>query len=198
MTKRTTSGFWGLLPWRRLVAFAGGGLLALSASPAFAAEGGMKLLSISTLIGEMLTFAVLVWFVMKFVWPPLMTAIDDRRKQIADGLAAAEQGKKDLADAAAERTSIIKEARATASRIVADGEEQKTAVIAQARTEAEAERARIVQQGQREVESEKAAMRRELQKKLSGLAVAGAKRILGREVDPKAHADIIDSLREKI
>ncbi|MGI9337036.1 MAG: F0F1 ATP synthase subunit B [Gammaproteobacteria bacterium] len=171
--------------------------LALSAT-ANAAEGEFKLLSVTTLLGQIITFAVLVWFMMKFVWPPLMTKIDDRRKQIADGLAAAERGKKDLADAAAEKTSIIKEARADASRIVADGKEQKTAVIAQARSEAETERARIVEQGRREVESEKAAMRRELQKKLGGLAVAGAKRILEREVDPKAHADIIDSLREKI
>lgn len=180
---------------RRFVALAFG---VFGVSAAFAAEGGLKLLSITTLIGEMLTFAVLVWFVMKFVCPPLMAAIDERRKQIADGLAAAEQGKKDLSDAAAERSSIIKEARTAASRIIADGEEQKTAVITKAKAEAEAERARIVRQGQREVESEKAAMRRELQKKLSGLAVAGAARILGREVDPKAHADIIDSLREKI
>ena len=179
-----------------LAAFVAG---AFGASAVMAAEGGgLKLLSVSTLIGEIITFGILVWVMMKFVWPPLMTAIDNRRKQIADGLAAAEQGKKDLANAATEKADIIKEARAAAGQIIADGEEQKTAVIAAARTAAETERARIVQQGKREVETERAAMRRELQKKLSGLAVAGAARILGREVDPKAHADIIESLREKV
>ena len=174
--------------------------LALTTLPsAGAAEGGgLKLLSVTTLLGEFITFGILIWVMMKFVWPPLMTAIESRRKEIADGLAAAEQGKKDLAAAADEKAAIVKEARAAAGKIIAEGESQKAAIVASAREEAENEKKRIVQQGVREVETERAAMQRDMQKRIGGLVVSGAARILGREVDPKAHADIVDSLREKI
>ncbi len=166
------------------------------AFPAFGAEGGLKLLSVTTLIGEIITFAILVWVMMKFVWPPLMGAIESRQKEIADGLAAAEQGKKELADAASSRQQIVAEARASAGKLVGEGEERKAAIVASAREEAEGERSRIVEQGRREVENERAAMRREMQQRVGGLAVVGAAKILRREVDEKAHADIIDSLQK--
>ena len=183
---------------RAVRAFAFAFATLLCAGAAAAEGGGLKLLSVTTLLGEFITFGILIWVMMKFVWPPLTAAIENRRKEIADGLAAAEQGKKDLAAAAAEKDAIVKEARAAAGKIIAEGESQKAAIVASAREEAENEKKRIVQQGVREVETERAAMQRDMQKRIGGLVVSGAARILGREVDPKAHADIVDSLREKI
>lgn len=172
-------------------------LVALSVvSPAMAAEGGLKLLSFSTLLGEMITFAILVWVMMKFVWPPLMKAIESRQKEIADGLAAGEQGRQELLAAEEEKSALLSEARAKTGDIVAGGEKRRTAIVEAAKQEAEAERARIVEQGRRELESERVAMQREMEQKLGGLVIVGATQILQREVDAKAHQDIIESLKK--
>ena len=163
-----------------------------------AAEGGLKLLSFTTLIGEMITFAILVWVVMKFVWPPLMNAIEARQKEIADGLAAAESGRQALASAEQEKASVLEDARAKMNDMVADGEKRRTDIIEAAKLEAETERARIVEQGRREVDADRTAMQRELQSKLGDLVVAGATQVLGREVDAAAHNDIIESLKKSV
>lgn len=171
---------------------------ALSLSAANAAEGGLKLLSFTTLIGEMITFAILVWVMMKYVWPPLMNAIENRQKEIADGLAAAEQGRQELASAGEERDALLKEARAKTSDLLADGEQRRNAIVDAARQEAESERARIVELGRREVDAERVAMQRDMRQKLGGLVVAGATQILRREVDASAHQDILDGLKKSL
>ena len=173
-------------------------LALLAAMPALAASegGGLKLISFTTLLGEIATFVILIWVVMKFVWPPLMNAVETRQKEIADGLAAAEEGKQSLAVAAEEKNMLLKEARERAGVLVADGEQRKSAIVDSAKTEAESERTRILEQGRRDVESERAAMQREMEQRLGGLVIAGAAQILQREVDEKSHADIVESLKK--
>ena len=170
---------------------------ALSAAIPAAAEG-LKLLSFTTLLGEIITFAILVAVVMKFVWPPLMNAVETRQKEIADGLAAGAQGKEDLAAAEARKNELLADARTRAGQILAEGEKRKSEIVESARGEAEAENARILEQGRRTIEMERAAMSRELQEKVGELAVAGASRILAREVDAKTHTEIIESLKQKL
>lgn len=171
---------------------------ALAAPAAAAAEGGLKLLSFTTLIGEMITFAILVYVVMKFVWPPLMGAIETRQKEIADGLAAGERGRQALADADREKDTMLSEARARSGELVADGEKRGSAIVDAARQEAESEKSRIIELGKREVEAERMAMQRALEEKLGALVIAGAEQVLRREVDAKAHQDIIDSMKKAL
>ena len=173
------------------------GLLALAATTPAAAEG-LKLLSFTTLIGEIITFAVLIWVIMKFVWPPLMNAIETRQKEIADGLAAAEQGRQDLAAAGARKDELLSAARDKATVLIADGEKRKGEIVGSAKGEAESESQRIFEQGRRDLDLERIAMRRELEQKVGELALAGATQILAREVDAKTHADIIDSLQKSM
>lgn len=173
-------------------------VLAAAAAVQPSAAEGLKLLSFTTLLGEIVTFAILVWVVMKFVWPPLMKAVETRQKEIADGLAAAAQGKEDLAAAATRKDELLADARTKASELLADGEKRKSAIVDSARGEAEAENARILEQGRRTVEMERAAMCRELQQQVGALAVAGASQILAREVDSKAHDDIVESLKKQL
>jgi F-type H+-transporting ATPase subunit b len=164
---------------------------------AHAAEGGLKLLSFTTLLGQIITFAILVWVMLKYVWPPLTRAVEARQKEIADGLAAANQGKQELADAESQKRALLTEAKDKSAELLAEGEKQRAAIVEAARADAEAERARIVEAGKREVESERAAMRRELQNKVGELALAGATQILRREVDARAHQDIVSALKQQ-
>ena len=175
-----------------------GAVLAAAAAFQPAAAEGLKLLSFTTLLGEIITFAILVWVVMKFVWPPLMNAVEARQKEIADGLAAGEQGRQDLAAAETRKDELLADARTRAGHLLAEGEKRKNDIVESARGEAESENARIMEQGRRELELERAAMRRELQGQVGALALDGASRILAREVDAKAHDDIVESLKKKL
>jgi F-type H+-transporting ATPase subunit b len=151
-----------------------------------------------SLIGQMITFGVLIWFTMKFVWPPLIGAVDRRNKEIAEGLDAAAQGKQRLAEAKDRLKELVEQGRAKQQEHIADGKRQRTDIIAKATQEATVERDRIIAAGKKAVEQERATMVRELQDKCSDLVVAGASRILRREVDAKAHQDIVDELINKI
>lgn len=172
-------------------------LAAAATTPALAA-GGLKLISFSTLLGEIVTFAILVYVVMKFVWPPLMAAIETRQKEIADGLAAAEQGKQELAAANERKDELLSGARAQVGVLIADGEKRKNDIVDSARAVAETEKERILEQGRRDLELERSAMCRELEHKVGELAMAGAAKILAREVDAKTHTDIVDSLKNSM
>ena len=171
-------------------------LMAAATMPA-AAEG-LKLLSFSTLLGEIITFAILIWVVMKFVWPPLMNAIETRQKEIADGLAAAEQGRQELRAADARKDELLTDARAKAAQLIAEAQKRKSEIIDSARGEADAENARILAQGQQALELERATMCRELQQRVGALAISGASQILTREVDAAAHNDIVESLKKSL
>ena len=152
----------------------------------------------ATIIGQAIVFLILIWFSVKFIWPPLLKAIDDRQKKIADGLAAAERGQKELHQASGEAEAIVGEAREKALRIVDQANRRSNEIIEEARATAIAEGQRLVGDARQEVALEQARARDALRKDVAQLAVAGASRLLGREVDAKAHADLIEKLAREI
>ena len=152
----------------------------------------------ATLFGQMLAFGILIWFTMKFVWPPLLAAIDERRKTIADGLSAAERATQSLKDASTKSDEELKAARQQSAEIVANANKQAAQLVEQAKTAASTEAERIRTAAKGEVDREIAVAREALKKQVGELAVLGASRILKREVDAKAHADVIGELAARI
>lgn len=154
--------------------------------------------SIPSIVGQMIVFAIFVWFTMKFVWPPITKALNERQARIAEGLAAAEKGQKALAEASTRSDDALKAARAQAQEIVAAANKQATQIVEQARGEAEIEKARIVAAGHAEVVRELSQAKDTLRKQVGELAVAGASKILKREINAGAHADLISELAAKV
>jgi len=152
----------------------------------------------ATIFFQMLVFFVLGWFTMKFVWPPLTKAIDERRQKIADGLAAAEKGRADLAQAQARVSLIEASAESETHARIVEAEKQAAALVDDARREAEAERARIVATARQEAEQEAQRAIASLREDVAALAVKGAEQILKREVDAKAHADLLAQLKTQL
>lgn len=152
----------------------------------------------ATLIGQAFAFAIFVWFCMRFVWPPLIAAIEDRQKKIADGLTQAERAGKDLKLAQAKATEQLKDAKVQAAEIIEQGNKRRTKIIEDAIAEAETERARIIVQGEAEIEAERSRAREELRQQVSNLAIAGAEKIIKRSIDKEANSDIIDQLVSKL
>ncbi len=151
-----------------------------------------------TLLGQMITFGLLVWFTMKFVWPPLMRAMEARQKTIADGLAAGERGKHDLEIAQQKAGEILREARAEAADTLATAGRHAATLIDEAKTQARAEGEKILQAARAEIERERNAAREQLRQQVGVLAVSGAARILEKEIDAKAHAKLIDGLVKEL
>lgn len=151
-----------------------------------------------TLIAQSIVFALFIWFTAKFVWPPLMRAVEARQKQIADGLAAADKGNRSLAEASAKSDEQLKAARAQAQDILANANKQAGQAIEQAKGTAQGEAERIKAAAREEVEREVNRVKEQLRKQVGELAVAGAAQILKREIDPKAHADVLKELAAKI
>ena len=151
-----------------------------------------------TIVGQAITFAILIWFTMKFVWPPITTALEERAQKIADGLAAAERGKADLARAEQRSNDALVEARQKAAEIIALSEKRRAEIVEEAKAEAVAEADRIKAAAKAEVEQESYRAREALRSQVAQLAVAGAERILRREVDPKAHADLLNALSAEL
>jgi len=152
----------------------------------------------ASLLGQAITFAILVWFTMKFVWPPLTAALDERTKRIADGLAAAERGKQDLEQAEKRVSAELDRAKQQASEIIAQSEKRATAIIEEAKGNAKAEADRIVAGAKAELAQEVQRAKSDLRNQVATLAVAGAEKILRREVDQKAHADILGDLKAQL
>jgi F-type H+-transporting ATPase subunit b len=151
-----------------------------------------------TLIMQAAAFAAFIWFTAKFVWPPLMRAVEARQKQIADGLAAADEGRKSLANAEKRIADLVGEARSKAGEIVAQGEKFRQETVEQAKAEAKAEADRIVAAAKAEIAQEIARAKEDLRHQVSSLAVAGAEKILKREVDAKAHADLLAEIQRQV
>jgi F-type H+-transporting ATPase subunit b len=147
-----------------------------------------------TIIAQALSFALLIWFTAKFIWPPLLTAIESRQKTIADGLADAERAKHDLDMAAKRSADILREAKDRAGEIVANGEKRASEIVEQAKAQAKVEGDRIVAGAKAEVEQEVFRAKEQLRTQVSAIALAGAGKILGREIDAKAHNDLLDKL----
>jgi len=146
----------------------------------------------------MIVFFVLAWVTMKFIWPPLTRAMDDRRQKIADGLAAAEKGKADLAQAQARINLIEANAKADNHARVVEAEKQAAAIIDQARRDAESEKARILAQAQQDAAQEVQRARESLRADVAVRAIKGAEQILRREVDAAAHAELLDELKAQL
>lgn len=148
----------------------------------------------ATLLGQAITFVLFVWFCMKFVWPPVIRAIEKRQKEIADGLNSAEAAKKDLQLAQANTTEIMQQAKVEANTIIEQANKRKAAILEEAKQEALREKERIVVQGMAEVDSERKRAREDLKQQVAMLAIAGAEKIIERSVNEAANSDIIDKL----
>lgn len=152
----------------------------------------------ATLFAQIIVFFVLVWFTMKFVWPPIVQALDERANKIAEGLAAAERGKSD-AEAAEKRVAeTLAEGRQQVAELVTNADKRAAHIVEEARTQAQEEAARIVAQARAEVETETNRAREVLREQVGLLAVKGAEKILRREVDSVKHADILSTLKQEL
>ena len=151
-----------------------------------------------TLLMQAVAFAAFIWFTAKFVWPPLMRAIEARQKTIADGLAAGEQGRQSLATAEKRIGDLMNEAKSKAAEIVAQGEKFRAETVEAAKHEAKAEADRIIAGAKAEIAQEVARAKESLREQVASLAVVGAEKILAREVDAKAHADLLDAIQRQI
>ncbi|MEQ4794373.1 F0F1 ATP synthase subunit B [Klebsiella variicola subsp. variicola] len=148
----------------------------------------------ATILRQAIAFVLFVLFCMKFVWPPIMAAIEKRQKEIADGLSSAERAKKDLDLAKADAGDQLAKAKAEAQAIIESANKQRTQMIEEAKAEAELERSKIVAQAQSELDAERKRAREELRKQVAMLAIAGAEKIIERSVDEAANSDIVDKL----
>jgi len=151
-----------------------------------------------TLFAQAVTFALFIWFTVKFVWPPLLRAIETRQKTIADGLAEAERGRSSLADAQKQTDQILRDARNRAQEVMAAAEKSASQRIEESKSQAKTEGERIVAAAHAQIEQEVQAARQQLREQVALLAVAGAEKILKREVDAKAHASMLDQLKAQI
>lgn len=147
-----------------------------------------------TLIGQLIAFAVFVVFCMKYVWPPLMAAIEARQKTIADGLAASERAEKDLELAQSKATSQLKEAKEQAAEIVEQAKKRANQLVDEETQRGHAEREKIIASGYAEIEAERNRAKEDLRKQVAALAIAGAEKILAREIDAAAQNDIVEKL----
>lgn len=152
----------------------------------------------ATLIAQTIMFILFVWFCMKFVWPPIMQALSDRKKQIADGLAAGERGKQELEQASKSAADEMLIAKQKAAEILAQAEKRSSQVVEEAKGLAKEEGDRIVSMAKAEVEQEIVRAREMLRQNVADLAVAGAAKILDREVDAKAHADLLKNIKAEL
>lgn len=152
----------------------------------------------ATLIAQALTFIAFIWFTVKFVWPPLLAAIEERRTKIADGLAAADKGARSLEDAQVKINAMIEEARGQARSILDQAQSRANGMVDEARVSATQERERILKSAQAEVDQQINRARDELRTQVAAITVAGAEQILGREIDARAHQDLLDKLAAQI
>ncbi|MES2127239.1 MAG: F0F1 ATP synthase subunit B [Pseudomonadota bacterium] len=148
----------------------------------------------STMFVQLVVFLILAGFVAKFVWPPIVGALDARAKKIAEGLSAADQGKKAMADAQVRVQAELAGARDEGQKRIADAEKRAQMVADEIKANAQAEAARIVAQARADADQQVTKAREELRAQVAGLAVKGAEQILKREVNAAAHADLLSQL----
>jgi F-type H+-transporting ATPase subunit b len=151
-----------------------------------------------TFFGQMITFAILIWFTMKFIWPPLNKAIEERQQKIAEGLAAAEQSQKNLAQAQQSVDAELRTARTKANEIIEQAHQRANQIIDQAKNDAIAEANRQKAAADAEIAASANRAREELRKQVSTLAVSGAEKLLKREIDANAHKALLDELAAQL
>jgi len=152
----------------------------------------------ATLIGQTIAFVLFVWFCMKFVWPPIMKALEERKKTIADGLAAGEKGKLELELATRRAGDVVREAKGQANEILSQAEKRAGEVVDAAKGQAKTEAEGILVAARAEIDRERNVAREQLRVAVSTLAVAGAARILEKEIDAKAHAKLLDAVVKQL
>ena len=152
----------------------------------------------ATLIGQMIWFALFIWITMKFVWPPLQKAMADRQQQIADGLAAAERGKHDLELASKRSADVLREAKDRATGITAEADKRAREIVEEAKDAAKVEAEKVFNGKMAELGQETERARSALRERVAELAVAGAEKILRREVNAGAHADMLAALKQEL
>jgi len=152
----------------------------------------------ATLLGQLVTFAIFVWFTMKFVWPMLLRQMEERETRIADGLAAAEQGQKDFAEAQEKSAAEIDKGKEQAANIISQAQKRHDEIVEEAKDDAKAEASRIKESALSEIEQEKERARQELRSQVATLAVAGAEQILMREVDQNAHNEVLAKISQQL
>ena len=152
----------------------------------------------ATLIGQSVTFIFFVWFCMKFVWPPIMNALETRKKQIAEGLAAGDRGKLGLELAAKKAADTLREAKAQAAEVIAQADKRSAQIIEEAKMAAKDEGERQLAAAQANIGQEMNRARESLREQVSALAVAGAEKILRREVNAQTHADLLGQLKAEL
>ena len=151
-----------------------------------------------TLIGQSIAMIVFVWFCMKFIWPPILNVIEERQEQIAEGLAAAEKGQDKLVQAQAEADEIVADARKQATSILDQAHARANEIVAEGKSDGVTERERQLTAAKAEIEQEANKAREELRGQVSAIAIASAERILRREIDDKAHEDILGKLAQEL
>ena len=152
----------------------------------------------ATLFGQAIAFGIFVWFCLKFVWPPITKALRDREKTIADGLESASRAEQDLELARKNATEKMREAKEQASERVAHAHKRAAGIVDEAKEQANDERAKILANAKSEIEQETNRAREELRASVAALAIDGAGRILQREVDSSAHAELLDDLVKQL
>ena len=155
-------------------------------------------INLGTLLGQSIAMLVFVWFCMKYIWPPIVEAIEERQKQIADGLAAAEQGQQSLQKASAEADEIVTEARKQATGILDQAKARANEIVADGKSDGVKERERQLSAAKADIEQEANRAREELRGQVSAIAVASAEKILRREIDGEAHEDILSQLAQEL
>jgi F-type H+-transporting ATPase subunit b len=152
----------------------------------------------ATLIVQMIVFAILIWFTMRFVWPPITAALDERAKKIADGLSAADKAKSELAVANKKVEAQLSAARDDAAKRLADAERLAQQMVEEAKGRASEEAAKIIAAAKAEAEQESVKARESLREQVAGLAVKGAEQILKREVNAGVHAELLGRLKAEL
>jgi F-type H+-transporting ATPase subunit b len=151
-----------------------------------------------TLIGQMVTFAVFVWFTMTYVWAPIVKALEERKGKIAEGLAAAERGHQEKALGEQRALELMKEAKSQASDILSQAQKRAIEIIEDAKTDARSEGQRLVAAAQAEIERETNRAREDLRERVASLALQAAEKILQKEIDPETHRSLVDGFAKQI
>ena len=151
-----------------------------------------------TLIVQMVVFATLIWATMKWIWPGILGAMRERQRKIAAGLAAAEEGEKELAEARGKADVIVREARERANQIIDHAQHRANEMVEEAKVTASSEGERLVAAAQQQIELETTRAKESLRREVAGIAVGAASKLLGREIDARTHADLLDELATQI
>jgi len=152
----------------------------------------------ATLLGQMIAFGIFVWFTMKFVWPVISQAMEERQRRITEGLAAAERGRRDMEEAEAFKAEILKEARTKANEMIEQANRRANEIIEESRSTARVEGEKQLAQAQAQIEQEINRAKRELREQVVALAISGATRVLEREVNAEAHNELLNQLARQL